>query len=367
MVIVYGLVSLLLSILSWGFVDANSPYPVIGWLYKLIHIYRGETTTIYVILFASLFVLYIWTLGLIHLKKITFHTVLFSVVVTTVLLFFGFPGLSYDVFNYMATAKVSFMYHENPYIVMPVELTGEPMLSYMHAANKIALYGPVWIALTIVPYLLGQGYPLLTLYLFKLVAVGFYILTLWFIWKLSNKNLWAIVFFGLNPIVLSETILSAHNDIVMMAFILGAFYLLQRKRYAFSVVALILSVGIKYATIFIVPIYMFAMVSDIQNSKRNWQKIWLWNTCAMHLAFILSPLREEIYSWYFIWPLTFLSFLPGESILVWASYGFTFGLPYRFAPFVYWREWTGLTPLIKKIVTITFPALCGTYGYFKNR
>ena len=40
---------------------------------------------------------------------------------------------------------------------MPIEIPNEPYLAFTRAANKTALYGPVWILLTAIPHLLGQG------------------------------------------------------------------------------------------------------------------------------------------------------------------------------------------------------------------
>lgn len=287
--------------------------------------------------------------------------------VSAVILFLGFPGFSYDVFNYMATARVTYTWQENPYIVMPIEIPNEQMLPYMHASNKVALYGPVWIAVSAMPHYLGLANPLLTVYMFKILTLVFYAGMLRLIWRLSGKNVWALAFFSLNPIVLTEIILSGHNDIVMVFFALLSFYLLQKKKYFFSITALFCSVFIKYATVLVVPAYLYALTKVIRKEKIFWTNIWVWSAIAMYAAFLLSPLREEIYAWYFIWPLTFLALIPGESLLVWLSYGFTFGLPLRLAPFIYSQTWAGMTPMVKKFVTFVPPAISGLlYAYRKH-
>ena len=358
--VIFTITLIALSVFSWGFVNRSAPYPHMASLLTLVEI-RPYATVIYIMLFAILFVCYIKILTLVKQKKISLHKLVRIIGIAAIVLFLGFPGFSYDVFNYMATAKVIYTWHENPYILMPIEIPDEPMLSYMHAANKTALYGPVWIMITAIPHYLGFGNPLLTVYLFKLLGVASFLGVLWLIWRLSEKSIWAIAFFALNPLVLTEILLSGHNDAVMMFFALLSLYLLTKKKYIFSIAVFMCSILIKYATILLVPIYLYALLKGIR------KEIWVWSAIFMYIAFLLSPVREEIYSWYFVWPLTFLALIPSESALVWLSYGFTFGLPYRLASFIYWREWSGLTPMVKKLITSIPPVITGTYGYFKNR
>ncbi len=367
MKIFYIICAILLSIYSWGFVNVHSPFPHIPALYDFIYGNRLFATLVYVLLFIGLFGLYFYVLSAVKKGKVSIQKLVQLIGVTCAILFLGFPGFSYDVFNYMATAKVTYQYHENPYIVMPIEIPNEPMLTYMQAANKVALYGPSWIAITFIPHLLGLGNPLLTVYAFKAVAVVFYIGTLWLLWKISGKNLFSLAFFGLNPLVLTETLLSGHNDIAMMFLGLLAFYLLQKKQYGWAIAALVCSILIKYATIFLIPVFIFTYMKIIKKEKIVWKTIWFWSSLAMYASFFLSPLREEIYSWYFIWPLVFVSLLDPKSMLIYISYGFTFGLPYRFAPYIFTGEWGGITPMVKKISTIIPPMISGLYGQFKNR
>ena len=353
-----------LSVFSWGFVNTSSTFPRSSLLLTLVGTYRPYATVLYGACITLLFIVYVRLLWLAGHKKIVLKDLRTYICIAAAVLFFGFPGFSYDVFNYMATAKVTYTWHENPYTVMPIEIPNEQMLTYMQASNKIALYGPVWIAVSSIPHYLGFESPLFTLFLFKVLEVAFYAGVLWLIWQLSEKNLWSLVFFSLNPIVLTETILSGHNDIVMMFFALASLYLLRKEKYFFSIVALIFSILIKYATIFLIPIYL---VKLIKKDKMSWAAVWTWAATFMYAAFLLSPIREEIYAWYFIWPLAFLALIPRESLFVWLSYGFTFGLPLRLAPFIYLQSWTGVTPMVKKFVTFAPAAISGLmYAYRKH-
>ncbi len=358
--LLFAVTLFMLSVYSWGFVDPNMPFVHVPFLQKLVFDRGAVSSVIYVSLLLLVFAWYAYFWRKATAQQLSVRRFLVYLGILVGVLFFSFPAFSNDIFNYMATARVAFRYHENPYIVMPIDIPNEPMLHFLQAANKTALYGPTWILITWVPYVLGLGNLLGTMYLFKLVAVGFYLGLIGLIWKMT-KRLPAVVFFAFNPLVIVDTLVDAHNDVVMMTLALLAFYALKRKRYVWGAVLLALSILVKGATLFLVPVFIYAWW--MQNRKAiDWERIWTWASYSMFVIFLLSPLREEIYSWYFIWILTFVSLRKRSDIITAIALGFTFGLPLRFLPFVYYRSWEGITPLIKKIVTFLPPALSGL-GY----
>lgn len=351
----YFLILIAFTILSWGFVDAHAPLPKIVSLQPVIYFKTIYPTVWYTIIVGLLFSWYMWTLGRIKRKLVASKTVWFLIFGTVCVLFWSYPALSNDVFNYIATAKVTFLYRENPYLVMPIDIPNEPMLSFLHAANKVALYGPAWILFTAIPYYLGMGNLPATLFVFKLFITLWFLLLCYLIWIASEKKPWALAFFALNPLVTLSTIVDAHNDVVMMALALSSLMAIKRRRLAVGTLLLIASILVKGATIFLVPVLFL--------KKASWQRVWYGASIAMYAIFLLSPIREEIYAWYFIWPLTFLALVDKPTILHSASYGFSFGLMLRIVPFLYTRSWSGLTPLVKKIVTFVPPAI-STLNYY---
>lgn len=346
---------LLLVIFSYGFVDTNFPLRPLPALYNLVHFQRPLTTTIYVILAGGLFGLYAYALRQIASKKFSAQQAWQLILAGVIILLFSFPAFSYDIFNYIATAKVTFFYQENPYLVMPIEFSGEPMLKFMHAANKIALYGPVWILLTLIPHFSGLGNIILTLFTFKLFMALFYLGTSWLIWRLSDRSASALAFFALNPLVVIETLNSGHNDIVMVFFTLLALYLLFSKKKLLSWGSLLISVGIKYTTLVLAPVFIF--------SPRFKKETLITASCWLLFGvFLLSPLREEIYPWYFIWVISLAALLPKNQLLRWLVFGFTLGLLLRHLPWLYFRNWNPPTPMFKTLFTF-FPPGLALLGY----
>lgn len=342
--IVFGLYVLtvfIFSVFSYVFIDKNLIYLNVFYT-GLYSVYRNYVGTIYLTLLVILHILYLVLIRLYLKKIIGYKEIIFLITITIILLFFSYPTiLSYDIFNYIATAKVAFLYGENPYVVMPIEFINDPILLFMHAANKTALYGPVWIGLTLFPHILGFGNFLLTLFSFKLVIAGFYILSNILIYKLV-KNWFSVIIFALHPLVIIETLISGHNDIVMIGLVLTAYLLLKKKRILFATIFLFLSIGIKFATIFLLPVFIYVSINTVRNKIVNWSKVYYLSSLAMFIVFLISPFREEMYPWYSIWFFVFICLsIPSKNLLVVTSL-FLFGLMLRYIPFLFFGIYSPL-------------------------
>jgi len=347
--------TMLISLYTWGYVNSNIPFVHISWLVDFVSLNRMLNSAVYTGMVAGMFAAYILMLGFVSLRKPGIRTIYIYISVLVVFLFFSFPAFSNDIFNYIATAKVTYFYRENPYLVMPIDIPNEPMLAFMHAANKTALYGPVWILMTIVPHVVGVGNLLTTMYAFKLFVIVFYVLLVRLIWTVT-RSVRAVAFFAFNPLVVIDTLISAHNDVVMMYLALTSLYVLKKKRYTYAVILFVASVLIKGATLFLLPVFLYVWWRQGKGHV-DWERVWFLGAVCMFAIFMLSPVREEIYSWYFIWVLAFVSLRKNIDIYTAVAFGFTFGLPLRFVPYAATGEWTGITPIVKKAVTIVFPAL----------
>src|SRR5260221_9026921 len=173
--IVYIVTLVILGVFSYGFVDPNLTLSTSSLyarfdkpLFQLVYYHRPITTGLFLLI---LFVLFVCYSGFMKVASKKVAVLLF---LTSLILIFSYPAVTYDLFNYITTAKVTFTHHENPYVVMPIEITNEPYLAFTRAANKYALYGPIWILLTAIPHYLGNGNIWLTIFMFKcLNAVGY--------------------------------------------------------------------------------------------------------------------------------------------------------------------------------------------------
>ncbi len=352
------------TLFSYLFVDANFiylPFPLKGFNWQS----QTMVTLVYLFLISSFFVMYFFLLrkidSVLNLKEIIKFIPAFFIPI------FAYPAmLSYDLFNYIATAKVLFYYHENPYLIMPIEFLRDPILLFTRAANKLGLYGIFWTFISAVPYFFSFGNYIVSIITFKIFIAIFYFGLIFLIWKLT-KNKLSVVLFAANPLVIIETFISGHNDAVMMFFALLAVYLLRNKRIFLAVLCLLLSILIKYATLFLVPIFLFAIIQYIKNKKIDWNKFYLWAFFSMFAIFILSFLREEIYPWYAIWSMTFLVLNPKRQGLVSLFIGLTFGLMLAYIPYMYFGTYFGLTPVTKVILILLPPVILFVYQTIKMK
>src|SRR5260221_639286 len=195
---------------------------------------RPLSTVIYLLLLLGLTSLYIFCLRLAEEKKLDKRFLWKIIISGVIVLFLSYNAFSYNLFNYLFDAKIITHYHANSYIHKALDYPGDPTLAFMHWTHRAYPYGPVWLVLTVPLSFVGVQIFLPTLYLFKLLMVASYLGSLFYIGKIfqrikPEKELFGLVFFGLNPLVLIESLVSAHLDIVMMFFSLLAFYFLLEK------------------------------------------------------------------------------------------------------------------------------------------
>lgn len=258
--------------------------------------------------------------------------------------------LSYDIFNYIMTAKVVSSYQENPYIIMPIEFTNEPYLFFTRATNKVALYGPVWLLLSLIPFILGFGNFLLILINFKLLVILFYLLAVLLLYEMT-KSIYKTSLFAINPLVVIETFVGNHNDIVMMSLALLSYYFLFKKRYLFFTIFIIFSILIKYGTIVLLPIALYVIYKHIVKEKVNQRSVYMLSFWAMVAIFFLSVLREEIYPWYAIWFLIFTPLIDSKKLIN-LSVALSLGMLLSYTPYMLTGSYFGYTPLFKYLIIV---------------
>lgn len=350
---------IILAIFTYLFVDPNLFY------FKNVFTGFAFEQRIIITLFFSSIVCTFFIFYYLFLKNQNINKLKKWIFLSVIILFFAYPAfLSYDIFNYIFTSKVLFHYFENPYIIMPIEFLGDPLLQFTHAPNKVALYGPLWVFLTGIPYLLGFNNFLITLFNFKALSILFYLGVCYLIYKITDSSK-ATAFFALNPLVLIESAASAHNDSAMMFFTLLSFYVLKKEKHLTSLVFLLMSILIKYATIFLFPVYAYYFLLRFQNKRIDWSRIFGFAQIMMLLIFFLSFVREEIYPWYAIWFLVFTALISKKNIFYYVSLLLSFVLMFRYVPFMLLGTYFGPTPFIK--ISVTFiPLIVLLLVYYLN-
>ncbi len=354
----------LFAVFSYGFIDpnltlfSNSHITALnsaasGIVYRNMPMAAGLYAGIMIVCFLS-YRLIVW-------RTQVSGTVRGWLICLVVVLLVSYPALSYDIFNYILTAKVSFLYGENPYVVMPIEIPNEPMLAFTRAANKLALYGPTWIMLTSLPYLAGSSSMMASILSFKTFVAMFYLAVAYLIYRKTN-HMRHVLFFSLNPLVLFEVLVSGHNDIVMMAFAISGLLMWGRTKTSHRIIGMVLfaaSVLVKGATVVLLPLFFLRGM--------EWERKMSVATILMFGVFLLTPFREEMYPWYAVWWLVPLSFvrMHKRSFLHEAAYFLSLGLMLRYVPWIASREYGGATPMWRIVLTVV-PVVVGAWWYFRG-
>jgi alpha-1,6-mannosyltransferase len=244
--------------------------------------------------------------------------VLFGAFLFALVNFFVFPISSTDLYDYVSRGRMSGIYGGNPLVQVPNDF---PFDSYVQLAawkKDPSAYGPLW---EVISGLIGRfvgahlwkdmlGYKALAFisYLLSTLTIASILRTI-----MPNRSLAGTLLFAWNPLILLDGIANAHNDMLMVAFILGAFWILSQaskdslphehdqsnlRNLIYGCLALVfltLAILIKFIPILLIPIFLFYLISQIKNLKRK----------TIYLILSLLPVILVIFLYYRVfwdWP-----------------------------------------------------------------
>src|SRR3989344_5831313 len=316
---------------------------------------RPLSTAFYLLVIGVLFSLYFITIKLVMAKKIDWNTIWKIVVCLSVILFLSYNAFSYDLFNYIFDAKIIAHYNQNPYLYKALDFPSDPMLSFMRWTHRTYPYGPVWLVLTTPLYYLGMGIFSITFYLFKALMVAAFIGSVILIRKIADKlnvdSTFCAAAFALNPLVLVESLVSAHNDIVMMFFGLLGLYLFLEKQHIASFVAFFISILIKFATVFILPAVVLKKILKLNNTV--FLNILVLSMAGAVFVAVLSrsnlnpdSFNIQFQPWYLLYILPFTAFIQNKYYVAIPVFIISIAALFQYVPFLYIGNWDNPIPIV---------------------
>lgn len=312
---------------------------------------RPLSAGLYLLIIGIMFGLYSLTLNLVRTKKLEEKTVWKFVICISVILFFSYNAFSYDLFNYIFDAKILVHYHQNPYFHKALDFPGDPMLSFMRWTHRTYPYGPAWLVITVPISFLGMGIFSVTFYLFKLLMAASFIGSAYFVGKIAKKldfnPALSIAAFALNPLVLIESLVSAHNDIVMIFLGLLGLWLFLEKKYFTSVISFTTSILIKFVTVLLIPVILIKQVFKISN-----EKFALILIAAMLAGVIAATLRTNFQPWYLLYVLPFTAFLQKKYYTAIPVVLISIAGLLQYVPYLYLGNWDPPVPLVLNCIMI---------------
>ena len=303
-----------------------------------------------------LFFFYLMILRGIHKGLFSKRAIWLLIILVTIILTFSYNAFSYDLFNYIFDAKIVTFYHQNPYMQKALDFPGDPMLSFMHWTHRLYPYGPVWLGLTVPLSFIGMQFFLPTFFLFKIFISACFLGTVIYIGKILKKispeeELFGMAFFALNPLVIIESLVSAHNDIVMMFLAMFSLYLLMNKRYVSSIIWFVLSIGVKFATAVLLPFYILIMYLQKKKKSADWQVLLTTITltaitATMIIPVILATYRTNFQPWYLLNILPFAALVSRNYYVFIPSVTISLVAVFEYLPFLYLGNWDKPVPAI---------------------
>jgi hypothetical protein len=335
---------------------------------------RPYSALLYITIILTMFITYVYAIRLALQKKLTTKYVWTLILVITTLLAFSYNAFSYDLFNYIFDAKIVTYYHENPYIHKALDFPGDPMLSFMRWTHRTYPYGPVWLGLTIPLSYLGLQNFIATFILFKALMVASFLGSVLMIGKILRKispkdEVFGLIFFGLNPLIIVESLVSAHVDIVMIFLSLLAVYLLIGQKYITSWFMLLLSIGIKFASIFLLPVFVLKPFFD-KKGKLTWDQIFYASAILMAVSVVIASIVSGNFQpWYLIGFLAFATFIAKRPIIFIAAFIGSFVGLLNYVPYLLLGVWDTRVPELTgqiNIVGLTLIIVCSV-GFLLTR
>jgi hypothetical protein len=177
-----------------------------------------------VLMFAS------YLIGLRYVPLLRARWVIAAIVAAHVIMFLSPPLALTDIFNYINYGRMEVVHNLNPYTTIPVlEPHNDPSYAPSNWHQLLSPYGPLFTLITFIVVPLGVAMSFWLLKgLLMLTSLGIVFLV-WRSARLVGRDpVAAIVFVGLNPVVLIWGLGGDHNDFLMMFCVVLGFYLLLR-------------------------------------------------------------------------------------------------------------------------------------------
>jgi hypothetical protein len=318
---------------------------------------RPTSTAIYICIIILLFISYAGIMYYAYKKKLNKKILYLLTVFSGLLLLFSYPAFSYDIYNYMFDARIITKYAQNPYVHKALDYPDDPWIHFMRWTHRTYPYGPVWLLITAPLSFVGFSKFLPTLWLFKLLSVVSYAGSTYLIYKVMCKTkpesaVAAAVFFAFNPLTLVELTVSAHNESVMIFLMLCAIYLLIVKKQALSFLALGCSIGIKFITAVLLPVYLWYFYTLKRNKKIMWDRFFFLSLILLLFGSILVSIRTNFQPWYLIPVISIASFLNYKPYISIPIFIVTLAGLFQYVPFLYTGNWDYPIPVILNAIML---------------
>ena len=180
--------------------------------------------------------------------QLSARAVLICIAALLTLVLLAPPLLSTDIFSYGAYGRMGVLYGANPYVHGPSVVPFDPVYRLIGAewARIPTAYGPLFTAIS---YVLAPLDIAASVVAYKSIAAISILIIVALIWKAARLRglnpVKAVAIVGLNPVILVYGVGGGHNDLLMLAFLVGGIYMLLEHRERMSGALIVVAVAVK--------------------------------------------------------------------------------------------------------------------------
>jgi hypothetical protein len=182
-----------------------------------------------------------------------------AVVAAHVIFLLAPPLFSADVFGYVDYARLWVLHGFDPYVHVPADALRDPAVPFVRWRGVSTPYGPLF---TLVSAPLAWLSVPAALWACKALAASLSLACCALVWRIAQRRaldpLRAVLFVGLNPLLLAYGVGGAHNDFVLLVLVLGAVLLALEERQFPSGALGALAVGVKAPSAVVLPFLLLA-------------------------------------------------------------------------------------------------------------
>ena len=182
----------------------------------------------------------------------------------------AYPGESLDIFDYLFRGRMLAEYGASPLAQSPTPFNDKPFHRLITWRGQVDTYGPLWeYASWGVAKIVGRSLPTplaeTTAALMRYV-LGYRLLAIWvsglcgaLIYQIVRRSAPRLAAAALlawlwNPLLLTVSAVGAHNDLIMLLWMLGGLWLFQRERWLLGLLALLLAAHVKLTALLLLPV-----------------------------------------------------------------------------------------------------------------
>ncbi len=192
-------------------------------------------------------------------------------------------ALSHDAIVYAGYGRIIVTYHANPYYTPLSAFPHDPLFQLDDWRDAVAAYGPLWLIVCAISTLVARSSILQYIFFYRILGLIAHLLNIWLVTAILRKTkrsprivVLGTLLYAWNPLVLLESGLGGHNDIVMMTCILSGIFLcvrgeqhefIQARQYLPPIIAFTCAALIKFTAAPIIVFYLILVARRVFTSE----------------------------------------------------------------------------------------------------